>query len=462
MRKNLQLCLVVVVAAFSGFLFDVLGESAPFLKAYDYNPNKPWSCTENCVFVFWIPSENAVINAPSRELEENIERWRDRVRRELVAQNAEPIILEEFERDAPSKEFLIDQESFDDPSDDFRNAVYGAIRSILSEEPEWLEPDRWENVDIDGATIIGEDQFGAFYSPRGESKRYLYKTAGVPITLEGLQRTKQWKEKRFNQVCLRGLGGFLSLEGWTVVNSKLEGAYNLKDANLLNTSASGSFTKFLMTQNAKEGRLDDITYVPIYQSPSDLPRDYFLSGQLCRFDYNRRAFVQSKNLSRKMIVEMLEKSLEGKLRFRPKKPSYPYYSARQIAEIKNYVGEVFQGVDADDLYETKAWQIGNLAQIRFFPNLDNYLETNGDLRGWDLSRQDLTGSAFKKLDLTDVNLTDAIITETLFVDSIGLTVDQLKTTWNWSAGRMDSVILSQELREEVDRALEEESRAKGE
>ena len=448
MRKNSLLCLIVVVVALSVFLFNIFEGTAPCLKAYDYNPNKPWDCAENCVFIFWIPSENAVINAPGRELEENIERWRDRVRLELVAQNAKPIILEEFERDAPSEGFIRDQESFNDPSDDFRNAVYGAIRSILSKEPEWLDAGRWENVDIDGATIIGEDNISAFYSLRGERRRYLYKTAGVPITLEGLQRTKQWKEKRFNQVSLRRLDSFLSLEGWTIVNSKLEGSYHLKDANLLNTSASGGFQEFLKTQNANEGRLDDITYVAISQPPSDLPRDYFLSGQLCRFDYNRHAFVQSENLSRKMIVEMLEKSLEGKLRI---------VSIRKNEEIRNYVGDVFQGVDADDLYETNAWQIGNLAQLRFFPNPDNNLETNGGLRGWDLSRQDLTGSKFEKLDLTDVNFTDAIITEALFIDSVGLTLEQLKSTWNWSAGRMDFVALPPELREEVDRALEEET-----
>jgi len=68
-----------------------------------------------------------------------------------------------------------------------------------------------------------------------------------------------------------------------------------------------------------------------------------------------------------------------------------------------------------------------------------------DLAGFDLSNQNLTGAAFGRCDLTNVDFTGAVITGADFAyrrqPNTGLTADQIKSTWNYKHGRMEGIQL---------------------
>jgi len=78
--------------------------------------------------------------------------------------------------------------------------------------------------------------------------------------------------------------------------------------------------------------------------------------------------------------------------------------------------------------------------------------------GLDLSRFNLTGATFTR-NLKDVNLTDAVITHCNFSLATNLTLDQIKSTWNYKTGNMQGVTLPRELQEQLDaeRQAKEES-----
>lgn len=92
----------------------------------------------------------------------------------------------------------------------------------------------------------------------------------------------------------------------------------------------------------------------------------------------------------------------------------------------------------------------------------------GDLSGlalartdWDLSRQNLTGASFSACRFSGTKMNDAVISDVnfaknRFVPSIDLTVEQVKSTWNYKQGRMAGIVLPEELAE----ALRQEQEAK--
>ena len=65
-----------------------------------------------------------------------------------------------------------------------------------------------------------------------------------------------------------------------------------------------------------------------------------------------------------------------------------------------------------------------------------------DLSGADLSRQVLVGSSFSDCNFTNASLKDAVISNASFTDGCtGLTASQLRSTWNYTNDRMDTVHL---------------------
>jgi len=86
-----------------------------------------------------------------------------------------------------------------------------------------------------------------------------------------------------------------------------------------------------------------------------------------------------------------------------------------------------------------------------------------DLSGVDLSRQNLTGCRFSVCKLVGTVFTDTVISGADFRDvpghEKGLTVEQIKSTWNYKNGRMDGIILPKGIadalaREKTDAARE--------
>jgi len=111
---------------------------------------------------------------------------------------------------------------------------------------------------------------------------------------------------------------------------------------------------------------------------------------------------------------------------------------------------IHKGLTRAQLCSTASYRQGNLTGLRL---------TWSDLSGCDLSGMNLTGAAFAQCDFAEANLADAVITDVNFISvpSVswgckGLTADQIKSTWNYKRGRMDGIILP----EEVARKLEEE------
>ena len=70
-----------------------------------------------------------------------------------------------------------------------------------------------------------------------------------------------------------------------------------------------------------------------------------------------------------------------------------------------------------------------------------------DLFGLDLSQQNLTGSTFTmRCNLTNVRLDDAVITKAWFDNScVGLTAEQIQSTWNYKHRRMEGIVLPAEI-----------------
>lgn len=103
-------------------------------------------------------------------------------------------------------------------------------------------------------------------------------------------------------------------------------------------------------------------------------------------------------------------------------------------------GSFVGGITKAQLCSTRNYREGNLSRIAF---------ADIDLSNVDLSGQNLTGSYLTQCDLTGAKFQNAIITNMDFTatstNNRGLTVEQIKSTWNYKHGRMAGVVLPKEL-----------------
>lgn len=92
------------------------------------------------------------------------------------------------------------------------------------------------------------------------------------------------------------------------------------------------------------------------------------------------------------------------------------------------------------LYSTASYKQGDLSGVKLY---------GFDLTGWDFSKQNLTGAAFGECKLAGADFTDAVISGVDFAHrreaSAGLTVEQIKSTWNYKQGRMEGIILPEDV-----------------
>ena len=100
------------------------------------------------------------------------------------------------------------------------------------------------------------------------------------------------------------------------------------------------------------------------------------------------------------------------------------------------------------LLATRNYREGDLSSMRFI---------SVDLLGFDFSAVNLTSCYFGgDCDFTAANFDDAVITNVWFSeDNSGLTVEQIKSTWNYKHGRMDGITLP----EHIAKALQQEEQA---
>lgn len=109
------------------------------------------------------------------------------------------------------------------------------------------------------------------------------------------------------------------------------------------------------------------------------------------------------------------------------------------------VGECFFGasVTEEQLRVTRSYRNGDMSGVAFL---------RIDFSGSDLSRQNLTHCLFSNCDFTGCDMADAVITGVRFTDhrygpTRGLTVEQVKSTWNYRHHRMNAIALPEELAE---------------
>lgn len=106
----------------------------------------------------------------------------------------------------------------------------------------------------------------------------------------------------------------------------------------------------------------------------------------------------------------------------------------------------------EQLYSTKNYQQGRLLNMVW-----SHMNMS---TGWDLSHQNLTGTSFSDHDFTGANLEDAVITDVKFSLGKGLTVEQIKSTWNYKNGHMAGVVLPKELAEALQKEASEKAGVK--
>lgn len=74
---------------------------------------------------------------------------------------------------------------------------------------------------------------------------------------------------------------------------------------------------------------------------------------------------------------------------------------------------------------------------------------------YDFSSAFLTRCNFSKIDFTDADFTDAVLYDCEFRDVEGLTIEQLKSTWNWKANSLDLASFDDALQAQIKTALAE-------
>lgn len=99
------------------------------------------------------------------------------------------------------------------------------------------------------------------------------------------------------------------------------------------------------------------------------------------------------------------------------------------------------GITKEDFYDTKSYKQGDLRAISCIAV---------DFSGFDFSGVNLTGSRFSQCNFSHARFDDAVISGVNFAKystwSVkGLTVEQIKSTWNYKHSRMEGVILPQEV-----------------
>ncbi|GEM_PF-5889987 len=105
-------------------------------------------------------------------------------------------------------------------------------------------------------------------------------------------------------------------------------------------------------------------------------------------------------------------------------------------------GTIFSGnVSAQQIRSTLSYQVGDLTGVAFV----------GDFTGFNFSRQNLTDTNWGYCNLTDADFSDAVITGANFYHMrTGPNPDQLRSTWNYRNGRMESVTLPRDWPEDWD------------
>ena len=191
---------------------------------------------------------------------------------------------------------------------------------------------------------------------------------------------------------------------------------------------------------------------------TDLRKSDFTDARISRADFSycwitgeqltsSFGFKSSRDLNRVHLggvdgpVDLSDSDLVGSLNI----PSHANITGAIIADCT-----LRSPVSPEQLQSTKSYQEGRLTGITYY---------NQNLSGVDLSAQNLSGSSFSDCNLVDTKFDDAVISNTTFTQfrkkDSGLTIDQIKATWNYKHRRMSGITLP----EHIAKALRQEQQA---
>ena len=123
----------------------------------------------------------------------------------------------------------------------------------------------------------------------------------------------------------------------------------------------------------------------------------------------------------------------------------------------------FEGADFSDAIITDAYLGTRLSREQLFSTASF---KNGDLRGVSLAGIDFSGTSLSKMDLSGcffgvntnfhaTDLTDSIISRCDFSHADNMTLEQIKSTWNYKAGRMSDILLPKAIQQALDAETKE-------
>jgi uncharacterized protein YjbI with pentapeptide repeats len=106
------------------------------------------------------------------------------------------------------------------------------------------------------------------------------------------------------------------------------------------------------------------------------------------------------------------------------------------------------GMNKEQLYVTQSYKEGNLDRVYFYSC--NFADAN-------FTKVNLTGCGFSNTIINKANFTDAIISNCSFSgpssgvnDKMEITIEQIKSTWNYKNNRMDGIRFSAKMQKALD------------
>jgi len=197
----------------------------------------------------------------------------------------------------------------------------------------------------------------------------------------------------FTDASLRGV----LLDRWTFKDCVFQGAY-LADVNARGCSSLD------VNSTANVKKYKEFEDVGLDKAPQDL-----FGAVLTRTSF--ATVEQTVDLTNARLTEVAASGLSG----------------RQLAQTANFRQKRYVGLRLADA------------------NFEKY----------DFSDAMLTRCRFSRVDFTDADFTDAVLLDCDFRDVEGLTLEQLKSTWNWKTDRLDLASFDDALQAQIKAALAE-------
>ena len=282
-----------------------------------------------------------------------------------------------------------------------------------------------EGIDFTDATVNGGSRF---WQSNG-SGFYLY---GMDLTPRQLMSTWSYKNKDLHQCAIRASYPYPSRE---------VAGFDFRGANLRQATVRADCSKCDFTDARIYGACFDENSITFEQLASTW--DFRRRRLRVRLSWSGKAGAASSGKWDFSHINLVGSDLS----FRPSDVDFTDATINDCT-IRN-------GLTRAQLYCTRSYQRGDLTGLRL---------KSSDLSGCDLSGMNLTGCSFAHCNFAGTNFDDAVITDALFLtknyfgtdqplaESDGLTLEQIKTTWNYKHGHMEGIRLPEHFRE----ALREE------